>query len=229
MTCRGGLGWAPGARHSGQGVSCAKTRRNARKARTVSAGRRPCRRLPLRLLEGRKPDGFDGSDPSGDGHRATGSSGARKLGSQPDAYANGTGLEEEPSLRQTTGDPLQGGDPTRRGFGSEGTVVHGFGRGRRVRTLFRGFGRGAGFGHRVTTGNRRILDRSERKFTSARIPRGRDSGRASSGFFASEPWRKQDPAIRRSRHRLVVVPGTARLRPDPARSDGLPNARPPGR
>jgi hypothetical protein len=38
----------------------------------------------------------------------------------------------------------------RRGFGSRGSVVHGFGRGRRVRTSLRGFGRRRGSNSRVS-------------------------------------------------------------------------------
>ena len=162
----------------------AKSRRNARKATTPSGCMSPRGWIPSPLLEGRKPDGFGRPDPSGDGHRETGPSGARRLVSQPAASAEGTGLEEEPSLRQTTGDPPQGGCPTPTGLRLPRV------RGPRLRPR----AAGSDFDPRLrpTTrveqpgepGNRSRSDRSERKFTSARTPRGQGFGRASSGFFA---------------------------------------------
>lgn len=99
------------------------------------------------------------------------------------------GLEEEPSLRQTIGELPQGSHPTPTGPRLWRV------RGSRLRP------RAAGSGVRSEasaeawdpeqpdeSGDRSHPDRSERKPTSARTPRGRDFGRASSGFSALVEW-----------------------------------------
>jgi len=108
--------------------SCAKTRRNARKASTISGCVWPRWSIPLRLLEGRKPNEFGGFDPSGDDHRETGPSGVGKPASWLSASAEAPVSKRSPAFDRPPEIRRKVGIQTRWSFGSEGTAVHGFGR-----------------------------------------------------------------------------------------------------